>query len=46
MKKTIKYLKTQNTLTENNIREEIKNFRDQRLEEQQGQNNVMTYRSI
>lgn len=42
MESTAKYLKEQNTGSVENIRQEIKNFRDKRLsEEQQEQTNVM-----
>lgn len=47
MKRTINYIKKQNTSTEKDIRKEIINFRDKRLlEEQEEQNNVIIYRKI
>lgn len=43
MKRTIDYVRMQDTLNAKDIRQEIKNFRDKRLsEEQQEQENVMT----
>lgn len=42
MTRTIEYVREQNTETPKDIREQIKNFRDQRLsEEQQERTNVM-----
>lgn len=44
MKRTIEYVKTQNSEKPEDIRKEIKNFRDKRLsEEQQEQSNVITF---
>lgn len=44
MKRTIEYVKTQNSEKLEDIREEIKNFRDKRLsEDQQEQSNVITF---
>lgn len=43
MKRTIDYVRMKNTWNPKDIRQEIKNFRDKRLlEEQQEQENVMT----
>lgn len=43
MKRTINYVRMQDTSNPKDIRQEIKNFRDKRLsEEQQEQENVMT----
>lgn len=44
MKRTIEYVRAQDTKTPQEISKEIKNFRDKRLlEEQEEQNNVMAF---
>lgn len=44
MKRTIEYVKSQNSEKPEDIRKEIINFRDKRLsEEQQEQSNVITF---
>lgn len=47
MKRTIEYIKAQDTKTPQEINEEIKNFRDKRLlEEQEKQNNVVLHKIL
>jgi len=41
MKRTIEYVKAQNTETPEDIREEIKNFRNKRLLEEQQEHDIV-----